>query len=81
MATSWDIYDLSVSSSRAEDSEGSNTDKEKPSSPDVSSSHHFESNRGLQRTMSRVSATSTGKCGIFIYRNFHVSALLVVIIM
>ncbi|XP_017335109.1 dynein axonemal intermediate chain 4 isoform X1 [Ictalurus punctatus] len=59
MATSWDIYDLSVSSSRAEDSEGSNTDKEKPSSPDVSSSHHFESNRGLQRTMSRVSATST----------------------
>ncbi|KAB5584313.1 hypothetical protein PHYPO_G00105990 [Pangasianodon hypophthalmus] len=58
MATRWDIYDLSVSSSRAEEP-GSNTDEEKPTLPDVSSTHCLESNTGLQRTMSRVSATST----------------------
>ncbi|XP_058259097.1 dynein axonemal intermediate chain 4 isoform X2 [Hemibagrus wyckioides] len=53
MATIWDIYDLCVSSSEAEES-GSDT-----SVLDVSSTHHLESDRGLQRPMSRVSATST----------------------
>ncbi|KAK3574750.1 hypothetical protein QTP86_017524 [Hemibagrus guttatus] len=51
MATSWDIYDLCVSSSEVEES-GTDT-----SVLGVSSTH--QSDRGLQRPMSRVSATST----------------------
>ncbi|KAM9482422.1 dynein axonemal intermediate chain 4 [Clarias gariepinus] len=56
MATRWDIYDLTVGSSVAEEP-GSNPDEEKPRIPDVSSTHQSKSS--LQRTMSRDSATST----------------------
>ncbi|XP_060774448.1 dynein axonemal intermediate chain 4 [Neoarius graeffei] len=49
MATNWDIYDLSVDNK---------TNEEEPIAADVSSPYHLESNRGLQKIISRLSTTS-----------------------
>ncbi|XP_046709480.1 dynein axonemal intermediate chain 4 isoform X2 [Silurus meridionalis] len=58
MANNWDTYDMFVSISKAEEL-AENTGEEKPSIPDISSTHHLESNTGLHRSTSIISATST----------------------